>query len=236
MNISEHDIDLIEKALMDRLDAQESLRFEEKMKEAPFAERFHQEKAIYEQIQDEGKNRLKDTLRVYESSLKRLPHRHRAIWIAVAASLLLLAFWVLPHLLKNPSEQLFAAYYNPLPNLVDPINKSGQDERSPFQLYELGEYREALNQFNQLSDNPNNAFYKALCLLELNGLDQAIQQLTLIAGQSDHPYHREGQWFLALAHLKAKQTQEAKQVLTEIGEDGASFYADKAREILTKLD
>lgn len=167
-------------------------------------------------------------------------------WVTSSAAVILLAFTI-NHFYKanSPSQQLFAAYYEPYYDDAGTHRGgsfiSGEDSlllTKAMDLYENKNYAEALKVFNNISDNYTNdiALYKAISLLETNETKQAIQ---LLIGEIEKngegwEYYQDAQWYLALAYIKSKQTKEAKEILQQIVAD-ERVYFEKAKELLQRL-
>ena len=224
---------------MNTLSISEARLFDRKMAEENFQRLYTQEKAIFEEINQAGRTRIKDELVAMESDLSsgtKPNNRLRTIWWSVAASILLISTVVIYQFTRASStEELYASYYQKFPNLVDPINKAEENGRTAFQLYEIGSYKEALQALNEMSGGADKDIYTALCHFELGNMNEAIGYLRDIALIQDHAYKQEAEWFLVLALIKDKDVAQARQLLEMLTSDPDGFYYHRSMELLEKL-
>lgn len=159
---------------------------------------------------------------------------------AIAASLLL--FITLGYLFffqTADPEKLYLSYYEPYPNIVNPIKRSESKlNDDALSYYEQGDYTTAASIFeSELIQQPNEdylLFYWGLCNLELGELNQATSLLKKIPPAADSRFYSPAQWYLALAYLKADNVDQAKIQLQTIVESGGD-YKNKAQELLDDL-
>lgn len=135
----------------------------------------------------------------------------------------------------NSSVELFDKYYKVYPNVVSPSERSGStvDQDQVWQLYESGQYEQALPLFTeQLARNPTEQirFYAGLTALEAGDTDLAQELLSTDFNQ----FANQAQWYLALTFIKTGSNSEASEVLLQIAESNTS-YSNRASELLDLL-
>lgn len=110
-----------------------------------------------------------------------------------------------------------------------------------FSQYSKKNYAEALAAFQSQEKTAVNEhiginLFKAICMMKLERYTDAIQSLqSLIADGESNPYYQPACWYLSLAYLKNHQQENAESLLQQIIQEGG-FYAEKAREVLKRLD
>ncbi len=96
-------------------------------------------------------------------------------------------------------------------------------------------FRRANEQFAmliELNKNDVNAlFYSGLSYYNSEKPELAIKHLDRVLLSTNNVFHMEAQWYKALALLKKKDNEKAKEVLNEIVK-GKGFYAKQAKEKL----
>lgn len=103
--------------------------------------------------------------------------------------------------------------------------------------YSIGNYKESIPYFKtyhktQPENNYAN-FLHGIAQLEEHNLDTAIYFLERVR-MNDTNLYEDATWYLALAHLKNKDKDAAKQILSElIG--NSQFYGEKAKVLKNKL-
>jgi hypothetical protein len=152
-----------------------------------------------------------------------------SILILVAAGILLFIFQV-----GTSSGDLYQTYYQPYPNLIDPIQKGvdNNTQSSVSQLYELGQYEHVVKQ--EVSD-PSSEFYVALSWLATNDLSRAVPLLERFSGQREFRFHHVAQWYLALAYLTEKQIDKSTNLLEQIKATPDHDFRSKASQLLAQL-
>ena len=163
-------------------------------------------------------------------------------YLAVAASVALLIgafFWLNPMNSSGESE-LFAQHYEPYPNVIAPIQKSGDQptaKEQPFQDYERGDYEAALEGLNNLDESPERNFFQALSLIGLERYDEAKTQLSIIGKTDGARFQQAATWYLALIEIRAENWAEAKIYLQEaIAINVNTPLARRAKRVLEKIE
>src|SRR5690606_12517288 len=184
MNNINTDTDLIERYFSNELDAEEKevlmsrLASEESLKK-----RFEQERLLVNAIKIQGAANTLAHLKGIERSLTTVPFRRWIYYAAAASVTLFIATWFFLWPTPKQSEDLFAAYFEPAPKLVEPITRGARDvtERmKAFQAYEAAEFDRSVSLFEEiLKDGEDAGVYLLLgnaCLTQ-NKNEQAIESL-----------------------------------------------------------
>lgn len=159
------------------------------------------------------------------------------LWITVLGVLIIAAMLVYSFQFnkKPSSEKLYLTYYKPYPNEIDPIAKGDSSNRSAYQLYEIGDYEEALSTFIPNLADKHARWYFAQSMLAKNDPSAARDIFSQFSQRRDKDYGTPSLWYLALIHIKEGQIEEAKKQLTQISTSNHEVYKRKALELLTKL-
>ena len=191
-------------------------------------------------ITAEERKLQKTYLRSIETSLKNSKKKFN--W-QIAASIVIIIglgsyFMILNQSLSN--DDLYANYYSPYENIVEPIvrdqvklSKKGQ----AFSLYEQGEYKKALEKFNQLTsqdsiDVATLNFYKASTHLHLKAFEKAKNLFSQT--QKNKEWSQESLWYLALISIKLNDTDAAFKYLQEL-KDKDTFKNEEVKELINLL-
>lgn len=165
-------------------------------------------------------------------------------WLIAASFIVILgvsSFWFLNK--EANSEKLFAEYYAPYQNVVQPISRTDKIKNTKtlaFENYELKKYTEALKEFdilllNQKENSDVITFYKAIIYLELNEPQKAIDLLKNNFKNSTNWIDKK-YWYLALAYLKVDNQTEAKRVLIELSKMKINFKRKATLSLLKSLN
>lgn len=172
--------------------------------------------------------------------------RKSVYWLAAAVVSLLIVSSVFLFQSSEPDTlALYNSYYQPYPNLFYPAVRGDSDtdtisiSKKALRAYNQGDYKTAANYFREALTNRDEIgneyglLYLGNCLLALDSLSAAKNILQQINEQS--PVVDQAKWYLALAHLKSKELEEAGKVLGELT-DHANSYRDKAIKILQEIN
>jgi hypothetical protein len=232
-----HDQELIEKHLLGKLNSEEDILFEERMKDVLFADELRLYKDIKKASTDLGRSQVKKEFIAWDAE-EQIQHKTPVIswkWSKVAAAVLflvtlgVLAIYLIP---STTPTQLYLEYYEPYPNLIDPVQKGEiEEDVSLSQVYELSDYHQVKNM------TPNDSletFYLALSHLALNEFETAINDLKPIAHNPSHRFHAAAQWYLALAYLRIDPNQ-SRALLRIISQATDHDFSAMANDLLIKL-
>ena len=144
-------------------------------------------------------------------------------WTAAAVVLIALGWWVLFDKDQVTHEDLYAAYFEPEPNLFHPEQRGGEElaliDRA-FQAYDYENHEQAIRLFEDLLKERYDAsvqFYLGVSYLADENPDKALKALNDFLKNSQD-MQNEAKWFMALAHLKSGEidkTREQLEVITK---------------------
>ena len=240
MPISDQDILLIQSYLQGRLTNEEQDLFDIKSKDSEFIAEIETQTEVRDLIYSEGRRQAKAKIAGFENkeSIKTQNSQRNIMYLnwKVAAGFALLigvSLWAL--FLKNKEPQLFASYYQPMPNLVDPITKGEMNAYTAFQLYELKQYENAAIEFDKLEPSSDIYFYEGLCHLNTNDVPKAIDLLNKALKFDEAKLRLNIEWYLLLAHIKNNDTENALRIANTIVANEEHPYLDKCKEIISRL-
>lgn len=178
-------------------------------------------------------------------SFDKISKKNYKKWMVAAsfvAFISIIGFWIFNN---NPSsDELFSQYFSPYENVIQPISradKSKDIKTIAFENYELGNYTDALLNFDSLLSNYYNnkdkeiiIFYKAIIHLELNQPKKAILLLKENL-QQNLKWRDKNEWYLALAYLKTNNIVEAKKVLLSLSQLENNFKEKETLLLLKSL-
>ena len=243
---------MLDRYLRDEMDEQERRLFEEQLAtDEALSEELDLQRDTIEGIGIDGSHALKKRLQAVEAELKNpapvvvddkeTNRRFLMTWVAIAASLLtvvLLGYLFVP---SSSPEELYVAYYQPFPNLINPAQRSTEVEEETaleqaVRAYDEQQYDQAITLFAQgdaLSD-PGYTFYYGASHLAADQPEQAIPLLERVVEESNGLFYEPGLWYLALAHLKANDPAAARPYLQTLAEQPGD-YTEEAQELLDKI-
>ncbi len=233
----ENNLDLFDRYVNDTLSSEERSNFQARLEsEQDFKKEFEQYQVIVSGIAQAGFDELKDKLQQRE-----LIHSGSKpdyfLYMRIAASIVLLtvlSYLAVNYFTKTDFQTLYSEYYEPYPNIEDPINRSSQyEDLSVYQLYEQREYQEVINRLSvaeALSDADH--FYLGQSYLAVNDPENAIESLGQIDKKSR--YYEAAQWYIALSLLKSEDSEKLQEYLRQIV-DFQGDYGKKARDLLGEL-
>lgn len=182
---------------------------------------------------------------VYDAPGKKIIPLHRTYVYWAAAAVLILVVGTVLLLRPTPTDTLalYETYYKPYPDVFnpsvrgEPSTTASMRERASA-AYRAGRYQEAQQLFRSQAgadrqEQDNIQLYLGNCYLALGDLDAASKAFLSIG--ADSHIASQAKWYLAMTYLKAGTADRAKSVLHTLADDGGS-YADRAREILQKIE
>ncbi len=179
---------------------------------------------------------LKDKLAQKEKEMSK-PSGGIPLYLKIAAGVCLLAIasWLLFRGQPNDinPEQLFAANYEPYPNIVTPVDRSSvADNTDPYAQFELKAYDESLELFKTLPENDTTLFYIGQVHLAMKKPQMAIAYFRKVRPNST--FKEAADWYTALAYLSDLKVDEGKGILKVI-KNSDSSYRSRAEELLDQL-
>jgi len=239
-------LQLIDDYLTGNLNDRDRITFEERLKhDHVFRKEFEFQKNIEVVLADKQKNKLFDTIQNVEKQYfkkeepARVELQHYLPYAAMVVCILGLLVIALYITNKPTPNQLFSEYYKPYETYTTTRSTKNQTVNTfedGLRWYDLKQFDKAITVFNQLETKdpvPAVSFYSAICNLELNNHQKAIQQLTQVANQKNN-FNMQANWFLAMAYLKNNEPTKAKPLLEALTLRPGR-YKTQASKILRKL-
>jgi hypothetical protein len=240
-----HDIELIERYFDNTLSSAETIELKERLKkDYEFQKLFDQEKVLVSTIRLQAAKKDLAFLKDLEKSFGEQKNPYiRTHWYYYAAAacitLVALFMWNQWGGAEKP-EELYAAYFQPHPNIFEPTlrGESAENARAQaFQSYEQGNYERASESFTRLLEGEQDAG-----MLMLLGNSNLLLDRTELAKQNfmDLIAHFDeldlpAKWYLSLCYLKTGDTASAQKLLAEIAQTETA-YAGKANDLLQRLN
>ncbi len=245
------DNELIRKYLHDQLSAEERNAFEQAMEEDPFLQ---ESVEGFEMAMADHKDWSFENTEI--SLQKKLPkstsgtNKKDSIFylstfrLAIAASVTgIIAIIIYTTLFsgKRPANEqaIYMAYFKPLtyPDATVRGNADTTEQAKAAQAYEQEDYFAAVKYYEQLvshqPENAKNNLFLGISLLATNQPKKAIDIFRSI--KEPAAYHFDIQWYLALAYLKNKETEQALAILQQLAKED-NYYRQNAADIIAKLE
>lgn len=239
-----HDIELIERYFDNVLSPEETRDVAERLKrDYDFRKLLHREKMLVDTIRFEAARRDLEYLKNLEGSFSEKKNSHlQCVYYYLAAAACIAAIVLLVWMpAKDSSPQsLFAGYFQPHPNIFEPLlrNESDNSPRTrAFQAYEQENYQQAALLFTGLLAENEDAGMMMLLgnsNLILGNTEAAKENFSGVIRISPE-LSAGAKWYLALTHLQSAEPDSAKQLLLEVSETGTP-YAEKAGRLLAELE
>jgi hypothetical protein len=247
--MNQNETDKIDRYLSNEMSSQEREAFERELQNSDaLRNALSLQQDIYHGIdfhfQSDLKNRLKreDKSDILPRQQKNGGQRWLPVLQGVAASLVILlgaVYWY------NSSEvsptDLYYANYQPYPNIINPVERSGTAPKDlmtrAMQAYERENYDIAIALFEQRAKQlePSYKFYLALSLLGVGESGRTVALLDEVISSNDQTFLLPSLWYQGLAYLRANKEKEAHRVLNQLLEHDNSTYHSRAKKILEKL-
>lgn len=240
--------DNIERYLREEMDHQERKVFEEALNEdESLQEEVDLQQDVFSGIGLFGAEEMKKQLQAIDADEKDsspiAASRGRPLytWLAVAASvtaLLLVAIFLFN---AGPnSQELYATYYEPYPNVVNPVERSSgvptDAAGKAMYFYEQGNFEEAIKLFTQ-EPNLNDLayrFYLGVSYLGTQQSELAEQTLQPLLEDEEGAFYEAALWYTSLSQLARDQSESAREILEKIA-DLQGEYAREAQELLEEI-
>jgi len=240
-DISQEEFESIEAYLNQSLSDEDLSAFEDRLQnEAGFTTKVEDIKAILMGLETQA---LKEQLDSFHKDLSNTEPDHLAqprkvrtlVWrrIAVAAVIIIAtgSFWFLS---GNANDQLYADYYKPDPGLPTTMGDTENYEFYKAMVsYKQGKYDDALvvwkGQLKNKVSSDTLSYFIGSALLANKKETEAISYLTYVTKQEGTSFKDDAYFYLGLAYLKAKKTEDAKNALSQSD-------LKEAKDLLKKLD
>ncbi len=245
-NISQEQLERIERYLDGSMTDQERSKFEAELQQNPdFKQQVEDVQNLIIGVESAV---LKDELDQFHDDLvpvRSLDHsgeqstiklkRFRKIVRYVSAAVIILGFTgYLIVTSGSSSEKLFAKHFAPDPGLPTTMSNSSNFEFYDAMVnYKQGDYDRALKKWEALyNSNQNNdtlIYFIGVTHLADGREQEAIQILEDLSIAGQNSFENETNYYLGMAHLKANNVEEAKKYLTFSG-------TDRANQVLSELN
>lgn len=214
--------ELIDAYLLDSLDKNALVQFQERMKLFPdFRALVEEQKAIIRGVE---KTNLKNSLEDFHSEIIEEPEKKSfsAGWWAMAASLLVLisvSTWAILSSSGSPNK-IFAENFKPDPGLPTTMGTSSDyDFYYGMVSYKRKEYDDAIARWETLyAANPENdtlVYFLGVANLANGNARQAEKYLQSANQKTESAFYEDAQYYLALALIKENKIKEAKETLAK---------------------
>ena len=238
MSLSERDKILIQKALEDKLNPAEAELLEVRKGDEDFMHELSLQTEMRNIVFTSGRNQVKSIIQSFEDKYQEeKPTKIRKMRTRLAQTailLLLLGIGLWWFVKPQGTNLLFTAYYSPYANVVDPITKGKDADYSPYQLYELGRYDEALLSIDNLAASEERFFYEGLTLMQLGSYasaELALQKALDLAGDLQPNI----EWYLLMNQMALNNIPRSIASAERIVEETSHPYYQEAQEILQRL-
>ena len=244
MALTEKDYYIIDKYLTSNLNSEEQDYFESQATNTEFKNELSYKIDLQQATTSVGRSRKKEVLQKLEQDIQAQNSEvvnSNIKWILLAAAILILAIlYLLFNASKaNSSDQIFAQYFKPYPNVVSVIKRDDPDtdvKADPFIDYEQGNYDKAIKGFQQLDSlKMEAAFYQAIALLAQQSYEEAESMLIQISKDKSNRFQKAAEWYLALTSLKLKKNQAFEVILKKIIIEADHPFHENAKSLDMEL-
>ncbi len=241
MALSEHDINLIDRALFDELSGDGLQEFEAKMADPEFREEWKMRQSMHAVIVQKSRAEMKAELQSIENQYPTTPSpRKLFIWLTIlGVAIVSTVVYFLFSTAATPKtpEQLFIAYYEPYPNEVDPLTKSSsQQHMSAFQLYESKDYNSAIAEFVPNLTDETARWYFGQSMMATGDYQTAEDVFRQFSRSGDSEFAIHATYYLALIYIKEGRINEAKEFLEKLAVSEHPVYKKRSDELLGQLN
>lgn len=224
-NISEQELELIDRYLRKELSETEHVAFEQRLAaDAEWREKVQEIKLLSLSIQENAlASRLNTFHKAVPISDNNKPKVIKMNWakrVAIAATLIL-GVTMLSRLLffrETGNEKLYATYYKPDPGLATLMGVSDNYEFENAMVdYKTGSYTKALSTWlNMLKENPDNDtldYFIASAYLAKDDVPEASVYFEKVIRRQQSVFLQDAKWYKALLLLKQGKKEEAVALL-----------------------
>ncbi|WP_420572847.1 hypothetical protein [Kordia sp.] len=237
--------ELIQKYILGTLNKTEQKQFDSLLETDPeFVKAVAEFENVHAAITSHEKDVLKSQLQTLEATQndsETIEKPSRSYKRFIVAAILILFFGLIGNYIiqqANANETLYATYFEPYPNALQPITRGESIETtlSPaLRAYENGNFERAIAEFDvvladQKKPNVDVLFYKAMSLLNLGKEKEAIAILRTIK-QSKTRFTPQIYWYGTLIHIKFDENGKALKALEYMDKIQTTFKS-KERAIL----
>jgi len=175
-----------------------------------------------------GRQSMKSHLR----KLDKKSGKASKLW-GVLLSLILIAVSI--YLIKNyysrDRQDYYAQYFEPYPNVVDPLTKGDSQLSSGYLEYEKQNYDEALSLL-QKEQGAASLFYQGMIYNIQEEHENAEEAYRKALTLNEPSMNDKIEWYLSLTLDKLGKKEQAQSIWSEIFENRNHFYRQKVSGIL----
>ena len=164
--------------------------------------------------------------------------------VAAAASVLLLISAIWLYWQSGTSERLYQAYHESfLPENLAAIrsveeNTNTNAFKEGLEAYQQGAYLQSIplleDHLMAHSEDVQATLLLGLAYLENGQALEAAEKLEIVRLNSTD-YYEDASWYASLAHIKAGQLEEAREILMDLQRLEDGYYKEEVKTILNKL-
>jgi len=210
---SEQDIPLLKKYFSDRITTAEQDQLKEKLSDPDYQQDLVFYQNFFSTMEDVEDERLKKLMQAEDkkgNSAARVISPSFIRW-AVAALLVISAGLFLWRLIDPGLPD----YFEPYPVIGSNLSDRGNADDNPLRFYESGEYKKALQFFDEAPSSIANQFYKSIALIGERRPEDAIPLLEQIVTEEESVYARPAQYYLGLAYFHGGDNDRAQTWLNQ---------------------
>lgn len=155
-------------------------------------------------------------------------------WLAVAASIVLIAVFSTLIWQNNNRAPEFSEYFDHFDQLVTFRDSDSTNYSAGLDAYTQRDYAEAyilLDGIDSLSDELK--FYQALSALGSKNFEEAILKFNAIGTEEPNKYYQQTRWYLALAFWQKGQLEKALTLMRQI--ESGEFKHEESLELIDHL-
>ena len=236
MSINQKDQKLIDQSLRNELDEQGEKILSERLMDDEFRNEFKAQEQIVRALFESERNELRSVMNSREQKFQL--NKNKWKYLITALLILVPLVFGIKKIVNSrmDSEELYLAYFDKYPNVVDPIKKDSPDQinHSGYISYELGKFEEATTVLESIPPSDTSLFYLGLNYMQQNKFELAKKSFNEILNKESSFYEAK-MWYSSLASLKLNEEEISEKILIELSNNG-EFYKNKASELLSKLD
>lgn len=250
--MSNQDIDIIDKYLLEQMSAEEKTAFVLKMETN---ESLAQEVASHNETMDYiraiAKEKMKEEAaaiavnvdEVWEEPNEQLISKRKFkpayTYLAIAASIALLVG--LSVLFNQSNGNKFSGLVDKYYKVHPVVARGGDDTDKAYELYSYKKYREAIPLLKDCkSVEPECNLLLGNAYYEQQAYKQALQAFETLIQDTDNnrPYINDSRWYASLSYLQLNEPQKAIETLSLIvdNKDAGKKLRDKAKNLLSELN
>ncbi len=243
--MAKDDTQLIDEYWLGHLSPSEHTAFEARLaKDTSLAQLVTERRTLMEKIEAYGDYQIKQQLKaIHRKEVGKkvtATSFRRWLWPLLLLIIVLLGLLLWWSIRPASPQQLYAVYYKTYPlNL----SQRGEEKTSLLaqidQYYSSGEFATATPLLEQvLSRDSSQSQVRlaiAICHIEAQKLDQALEELHHIAAIDFDPYQAQAIWYMALVYLRQGKVSKARTSLENLTTDKQGDYYKEANGLLRSL-